>query len=53
MRQAVMDHLEPATMVIKAAAVADASPDIPDLRAAKLIGQACALPIRWPWARTS
>ena len=33
---------------VRAAAIADASPDIPDLRAAKLIGQAVALPIRWP-----
>ena len=33
---------------VRAATVADASPDIPDLRAARLISQAVALPIRWP-----
>jgi class 3 adenylate cyclase/tetratricopeptide (TPR) repeat protein len=32
----------------KAAAVADESPDIPDLRAARLIARACELPVRWP-----
>ena len=33
---------------VRAATVADDSPDIPDLRAARLISQAVALPIRWP-----
>ena len=32
----------------EAAAVADESPDIPDLRAARLIARACELPVRWP-----
>jgi class 3 adenylate cyclase/tetratricopeptide (TPR) repeat protein len=31
-----------------AAAVADASAEIPDIRTAHLIGRACELPVRWP-----
>jgi class 3 adenylate cyclase/tetratricopeptide (TPR) repeat protein len=35
-----------------AAAVADASAEIPDLRAAHLIARACELPVRWPGSMT-
>ena len=36
----------------KAAAMADSSDEIADIRTARLIGQACDLPVRWPGSMT-